>query len=224
MESLSGEIFRKSGECPRSSEVVVFVGTWELVLLSLFLLAEPERLMVPVDNPWTSGFQWRNPSKWLVYNEKFYENPMKMDDLGVPNFGKAPYEKSTPQPRDLFFSVAQGAGRLHCWFLRFYPPGVNHGWKSLYVIGKSTLETDIHDINDMNRKNITGGACRQPGWLGLCRISQSAANINVKLLRARLFSEIGMFKKMSQQKTRKTTTSKTNPSIWKNVGWLFVGF
>ena len=69
----------------------------------------------------------RNPSKWLVYNEKFYENPMEMDDLGVPNFGKAPYEKSTPQPRDLFFSVAQGAGRLHCWFLRFYPPGVNHG-------------------------------------------------------------------------------------------------
>jgi hypothetical protein len=51
MESLSGEIFRKSGECPGSSEVVVFVGTWELVLLSLFLLAEPERLMVPVDNP-----------------------------------------------------------------------------------------------------------------------------------------------------------------------------
>lgn len=78
----------------------------------------------------------------------------------------------------------------------------------------------------MNRKNITGGACRQPGWLGLCRISQSAANINVKLLRARLFSEIGMFKTMSQQKTRKTTTSKTNPSIMNKLTfcWFLGGF
>ena len=147
---------------------------------------------------------------------------MKIDDLGVPNFGKGPYEKSTPQPRDLFFSVAQGAGRLHCWFLRFYPPGVNHGWKFLYVIGKSTLETDIHDINDMNRKNITGGACRQPAWLGLCRISQSAANINVKLLRARLFSEIGMSKKLSQQE--KQQHQRQIHPLLKNVGWLFVGF
>jgi len=60
----------------------------------------------------------------------------------------------------------------------------------------------------MNRKNITGGACRQPAWLGLCRISQSAANINVKLLRARLFSEIGMSKKLSQQKNKKNNNIK----------------